>query len=94
MIVRAGGVTLRAPDVMPPEAAPAVASLGMLSALADVAVSTGHPHTDFSSAWASIATLEVIAFGRRHAGRLRRCGPAARKSASRQLLDGWAVPCR
>lgn len=85
MIVRAGGLTLHAPDVMPDGAAEHVAALGALL----VQTATASPDTDVSEAVRHIAALEGVAFGRRHAGRLRRCGSAARKSACRQLLGGW-----
>ncbi|MDP5184791.1 hypothetical protein QOZ88_19330 [Blastococcus sp. BMG 814] len=102
MMVRAGGLTLRAPDTMPEAARQHVQELQAFTVLADVAVATGHASADFSAAWPHIAAVEVITFGRRRAERLRRCGKAARLAAHHQLVQGWgqgvhttgALPCR
>lgn len=85
MIVRAGGLTLTAPDTVPDVAREHVQALQALTVEA-LAVAGD---TDMSHAWSHIAAVEVAAFGRRHTGRLRRCGAAARLKASRQLLLGW-----
>jgi hypothetical protein len=87
VIIRAGGLTLRAPDRMPEEARGDVESLTAL--IGESAVVCGG--TDMSAAWSYMAAVEVAAFGRRHADRLRRCGPAARHTACRQLLTGWGA---
>lgn len=85
MIVRAGGLTLQAPDEMPELAREAVQALQALT----VEALTVSPDTDMSDAWPHIAAVEVAAFGRRRTARLRRCGEPARLAASRQLLVGW-----
>lgn len=90
MIVRAGGLTLRAPDTMPKEAREHVTALQALTADALIA----RDDADASAAAPHIAALEVVAFGRRQAGRLRRCGQTARLSASRQLVIGWGQAVR
>ncbi|RZU30478.1 hypothetical protein [Blastococcus saxobsidens] len=85
MIVRAGGLTLRAPDTMPAAARSHVEALRALAA--ESLVVSGD--TDMAAAAPHIAAVEIAAFGRRHASRLRRCGAQARLSASGQLLKGW-----
>lgn len=86
IIVRAGGLTLTAPDVMPEAARGPVTALQLAVLTSD----TGHPEAEVGdAAWPHIATVEVVAFGRRHAGRLRRCGKAARLAAHHQLVAGW-----
>lgn len=77
MIVRAGGLTLTAPDTVPD------AARGPLDHIHQQA-RNGLGVTD-----EQLHALEVAAFGTRHAGRLRRSGPGARASALGQLVRGW-----